>query len=119
MARSTRINLWIIQSSMDEVDKATGEVKAKKYASWLKLDIEGCESLAIKSLSKNEYRVMFMLFSRLSFNNRLFVNKTTLAREFGCSRVMISNTMAMLEKKEIIEKIGRAYKVNNSYVRCG
>lgn len=105
---------------MDEVDKKTGEIKQKsKYAAWLKLDIEGCGSLAHKSLSKNEYRVLFMLLSRLSYNNRLFVNKTIMARDFKCSRSMVSSVMAELEKKEIIERIGRAYKVNNSYVRCG
>lgn len=107
------------------VDTATGEiiepekVKRKFKATWFMSDIRGSKILAEMSLSKNEYRVLHMLSSKMAYNNRFFVNKAELAKEFKCSRSMVYATMELLEKKEIIIKIGSCYKFNNTYVRCG
>lgn len=110
---------------LEVVDVETGEItkiekKQRKFkAEWFMSDIKGSEVLAKLNLSKNEYRVILILQSKLSYNNRLFVNKSGLAREFKCSRAMISKTMTALEKLDILIKIGKFYKFNNSYVRCG
>lgn len=110
---------------LEVVDIETGEItqiekkKRKFRATWFMCDIDGSRVLAEMNLSKNEYRVMFMLQSKLSYNNRLFINKSKLSREFRCSRTMISVTMDKLEKKDILIKVGEFYKFNNSYVRCG
>lgn len=86
---------------------------------WFKLYFDGARVLAEKDLTKNEYRVLFMLLGQIKFGNRLYVNKTRMAKKFNCDRVMISKTMKSLEEKELLVQYGESYKVNNSYVRCG
>ena len=80
---------------------------------------EGCKMLAKMNLSKNEYRVILMLQSKVGYKNLLFVNKTKLAEEFECGRVMVSSTISRLEKKGLIIKAGTGYRFNDKYVKCG
>ncbi len=47
------------------------------------------------------------------------MNKTKLAEEFKCDRVMVSKTITMLEKRDIIKKIGFGYRFSDKYVKCG
>lgn len=110
---------------LEVVDIDTGEViqpekrKRKFKATWFMSDIKGSEVLAKLNLSKNEYRVILMLQSKLSYNNRLFIDRSKLAREFKCDNSMIYKTIDLLMNKEILIKVGEFYKFNNSYVRCG
>lgn len=110
---------------LEVVDVETGEIlpveeKPRKFkATWFMSDIKGSMVLAKLNLSKNEYRVILMLQSKLTYNNRLFVDKASLAKEFECDRSMIYKSISSLEKRDILIRIGKFYKFNNSYVRCG
>lgn len=108
---------------LEIVDVDTGEIiKASKRAfkaEWFKGDINGSEVLAKLNLSKNEYRVIFMLLSKLNYNNRIFLNISSLAEHFECDRSMLYKTINSLEEKRVLLKIGNFHKFNNTYVRCG
>lgn len=91
----------------------------EKHGRWFKLYFDGARVLAEMDLTKNEYRVLFMLLGQIKYGNRLYINKSRMAKKFGCDRVMISKTMKSLEDKDLLVQYGESYKVNNSYVRCG
>lgn len=119
MAQDRLVRLEVIDTTTGEIKVAGSVVRRDKKPRFFLWNHEGSKMLAKMNLSKNEYRVLFMLQSMIGYKNLLFVNKTRLAEEFKCDRVMVSKTITMLEKRGVIAKIGKGYRFGNDYVRCG
>lgn len=117
--RANRIHLEVIDTKTGEI-KVSGRVTRRdKKPRYFMNTHDGCRMLAKMKLSRNEYRVLLILQSKIGYKNLLFVNKTTLADEFACDRVMMSKTITMLEKREIINKVGTGYRISEKYIKCG
>jgi DNA-binding MarR family transcriptional regulator len=118
--RTNVVRLEVIDVSTGEIKTATKEITRRdRKPRYFWSNHEGSKMLAKMNLSKNEYRVLFMLQSMIGYKNLLYINKTKLAEEFKCDRVMVSKTVSMLEKKEIIKRTGTGYRFNDLYVKCG
>lgn len=113
------VRLQVIDTKTGEIKESAPVVRRDKKPRFFWSNHEGCKMLAKMNLSKNEYRVILMLQSKLGYKNLLFVNKTKLAEEFKCSRVMVSSTISMLEKKGLVLKVGTGYRFSDQYVKCG
>ena len=122
----TRNGQFMELARLEVIDTATGEIRSagtvtrrERKPRYFMANHEGCKMLAKMNLSKNEYRVILMLQSKLGYKNLLFVNKTKLAEEFECDRVMLSKTITNLEKKGLVLKAGTGYRFSDQYVKCG
>lgn len=119
MALNNLVRLEVINTETGEIKPACPVVRRDRKPRFFWANHEGSKMLAKMNLSKNEYRVLFMLQSMIGYKNLLFVNKTKMAEEFKCDRTMLSKTISMLEKRDIIKKIGLGYRFSDKYVKCG
>ena len=110
----------------ESVDTETGEIETvsevkrrNKKPRFFLSSLEGSKLLAKMNLGKNEYRVILMLQSKVSYKGLFFVNKTQLSEEFECDRSMLSKTIKTLETHGILLKLGGGYKFSDKYVNCG
>lgn len=119
MERNRLVLLEVVDTETGEIKVSRSVVRRDKKPKFFWANHEGSMILAKMNMSKNEYRVLLMLQSKMGYKNLLFVNKTKLAEEFKCDRVMVSKTISMLEKRDIIKKIGKGYRFSDKYVKCG
>ena len=111
---------------LEVIDTGTGEIKSvgevvrrDRKPRYFWMNHEGSKMLAKMNMSKNEYRVLLMLQSKIGYKNLVYVNQTELAKEFVCDRVMVNKTISMLETRGIIQKINSGYRFSDQYVKCG
>ena len=113
------VRLEVIDTDTGEIKDAGTVVRRDRKPRFFWTTHEGCKMLAKLNLGKNEYRVLLMLQSKMAYKGFVFINKTKLATEFDCSRVMVSTTIKSLEKHGIITKTGTGYRFNSMYFKCG
>lgn len=105
------------------VDVSTGEIvkvsTGEKKPRYFMMMMEGSLKLAKLNLSKNEYRVLLMLQSKMGYGNLLFVNKSGLAKEFECDRAMLTKTISLLVGKGLLVRIKNGYLFNKEFFVCG
>lgn len=102
------------------LDNSTGEIRRRdRKPKYFMVMTGGCLKLAEMNMGKNEYCILFLLLGRIGFNNLLFVNKTVLAKEFECDRVMLSKTISSLEEKGLLIRTKKGYRFNKEFFVCG
>lgn len=119
MEQNRLVRLEVIDTETGEIKESRPVVRRNRKPEYSITNHRGNKMLAKMNLSKNEYRVLFMLLGVVGYKNLLFVNKTKMAEEFKCDRVMLSKTISSLVKREILIQINSGYRFNNAYVKCG
>jgi biotin operon repressor len=122
------------QRKLAQIDGTTGEVmdgivafipnKTRNGfgAGWVALGMNAAECLARTDMAGSDYRLLFLLLSRLDFENYIGMNQSELGRQLGMHKVTVSRSLKRLVDEGIVlvrDESPKGYRMNPHFAWRG